>query len=101
MAQRTQLQSNLEALLGSENVYFQPPPNVRMNYPAIVYHLDDMDTEFADNVPYLVTRRYLVTHIDADPDSSVVDAIAKLPMCLFNRGFSVDNLNHNVFTLYF
>ena len=101
MAQRTQLQSNLESLLGSENVYFQPPPNTRMNYPAIVYHLDDMDTKSANNVPYLVTRRYLVTVIDANPDSPFVGAVANLPMCLFNRGFSVDNLNHNVFTLYF
>lgn len=99
MAQRTQLQSLLETLV--ENVYFQPPRNVVMVYPCIVYKLDDMDTEFGDNAPYLVTRRYLVTVIDADPDSAIVGAVALLPMTLYNRGFAVDNLNHNVFTLHF
>lgn len=99
MAPRTQLQSLLETM--ADHVYFQPPPNVQMAYPCIVYKIDDMDTEFADNKPYTVTRRYLVTVIDADPDSAIVGAVSLLPMCLYNRGFAADNLNHNVFTLYF
>lgn len=99
MGQRTQLQSLLETL--ADNVYFQPPANVRMVYPCIVYKRDDMDTEFADNKPYLVTRRYLVTVIDADPDSAIVGAVSSLPQSLYNRGFAADNLNHDVFTLYF
>ena len=37
MANRLDLQALLEDLLGSRNVYYQPPESVKMNYPAIVY----------------------------------------------------------------
>ena len=99
MAQRTQLQLLLKTL--ADNVYFQPAANVQMTYPCIVYKRDDMDTKFSDNTPYHVTRRYLVTVIDTNPDSTIVDAVALLPQCLYNRGYAADNLNHDVFTLYF
>ena len=98
---QTELQAIFEALDGSPNVYFQPPPNVSMSYPAIVYHRDDIDTKFANNHPYSLTKRYLVTVIDRDPNSSLVDQVASLPLSLFNRNFAAGNLNHDVFVLYF
>lgn len=101
MGQRLELQSLLETLLGSENVYFQPPENIQMQYPAIVYERDSVDTKFADNNPYSHTKRYQVTVIDRDPDSSIPDAVAKLPRCLFLRHFVADNLNHDIYGLYF
>lgn len=72
-----------------------------MQYPAIVYHRDGADTEFADGAPYRYCKRYQVTVIDRDPDSQVPDKVAGLPQCLMVRFFVVDNLNHDVFTLYF
>ena len=102
MAQsRLDLQTILEEILGSENVYFQPPPNLRMQYPCIRYEQDDAETAFASNKPYRYTKRYQVTVIDANPDSLIPDEIARLPMCLFDRSFTADNLNHNVFNLFF
>lgn len=101
MAPRLQLQTLLEGLLGSRNVYFQPPANVQMQYPCIVYSRDAADTKFADNNPYRYTKRYQVTVIDRDPDSGIHDKIAALPMCAHNRFFTADNLNHDVFTLFF
>lgn len=101
MGQRLELQTLLEALLGSPNVYFQPPANVFMSYPAIVYKRDDIDASFADNSPYRLTKRYLVTVIAADPDSDIHEKVAALPQCLFNRAYPANNLNHDVFILYF
>jgi len=101
MAPRLQLQSLLESLLGSSNVYFQPPANVQMKYPCIVYSRDKADTKFANNNPYRHTKRYQVTVIDRDPDSGIPDKIAALPMSAFNRFFTADNLNHDVYTLFF
>jgi|SRR5688500_4883734 hypothetical protein len=98
---RLQLQALLELLLGSTNVYFQPPAGVQMQYPAIVYEWDDTDTRFADNRPYRHIRRYQVTVIDRDPDSVIPDKVADLPMCTFNRAFSAEDLNHKIFDLYF
>jgi hypothetical protein len=98
---RLQLQSLLEELLGSENVYFQPPPNVSMRYPAIVYQRNLANTQFAGNHPYRYTKRYSVTVIDQDPDSPIPDKVASLPMCLFERHFTAGNLHHDVFNIYF
>jgi hypothetical protein len=72
-----------------------------MEYPCIVYQRDAGNTKFADNSPYSYTQRYQVTLIDRDPDSSVLVKIADLPRCLYNRGFAVNGLNHDVFILYF
>lgn len=101
---RSELQALLESCMDSANtanVYFQPPPNVQMVYPAIVYNRDNANTKFAANSPYRHTKRYQVTVIDRDPDSKIPDRVASLPMCLFNRYFAADGLNHDVFTLYF
>jgi hypothetical protein len=101
MANRLDLQALLEDLLGSQNVYYQPPESVKMNYPAIVYALKDIENTFADNGVYLSNHKYLVTVIDKNPDSSFIDIVAKLPTCQFVRHYKSDNLNHYVFTLYF
>ena len=99
MGSRLELQTLLETL--ASNVYFQPPDGLMMEYPCIVYKRDNMDTDFADNFPYRVTTRYLVTVIDRNPDNSIVSAIAGLPKCLYNRGYAAKNLNHDAFILYF
>ena len=96
---RLDLHAILEGFAG--NVYFQPPSNVQMTYPCIVYALDTEKTEFADNSPYRRTKRYKVTYIDRDPDTLVPDDIAQLPLCVLNRPFTAGNLHHYVFNLYF
>jgi hypothetical protein len=101
MARRLDLQTLLETLLGSENVYFQPPANLQMSYPAIVYNRDDIQSAFADNSPYRLTTRYMVTVIDRNPDSDIPTKVASLPLTNFNRFYAADNLNHDVFVLYF
>lgn len=101
MAPRTELQSLLEGILGSDKVYFQPPTNVQIQYPCIVYQRDYAITEFADDHPYRYTKRYQVTYISRDPDSEIPDKVATIPRCVFNRFYTVDNLNHDVFNLYF
>lgn len=99
MAQRLELQDVLLDIC--ENVYFQPPPTIKMNYPCIVYKRDDADTEFADNRPYLRRKRYEVTVIDPNPDSDIPDKVSELPTSVFDRYFTADNLNHDVYKLFF
>ena len=83
------------------NVYFQPPNGLQMKYPCIVYELSDIDTKFADNNPHFINKRYSVTVIDSNPDSDLIGKVAALPMCSFAQFFTSDNLNHDVFNLYF
>lgn len=101
MEKRLDLQEILENILGSTEVYYQPPPTVRMKYPAIVYSREDIDAIHANNLPYGLNHRYSVTVIDRDPDSIFVDKVAKLPYCSFSRHYAADNLNHDVFALYY
>lgn len=101
MSRRLELHSVLVDILGSSHVYFQPPENVTMQYPCIVYERDTVRSEFADSLPYLRTKAYSVTYIGKDPDSSIPDVIGSLPMCSFSTHFTSDNLNHDVFRLYF
>lgn len=88
-------------ILGTKNVYFQPPESIKMKYPAIVYSVDAIDNTHADNGVYLSKTGYSVTVIDADPDSEIVGKVASLPFCRFNRHYEKDNLNHDVFRLFF
>lgn len=81
--------------------YFQPPATVTMKYPAIVYALDDIENVFANGGVYLSGRKYSVTVIDRDPDSSLIGKVSALPTCRFNRSYPKDNLNHYVFELFF
>lgn len=101
MARRLDLQDLLKAALGSDNVYFQPPPTVQMQYPCIVYHRDYELSEFADDYPYKHRKRYMVTVIDRDPDSGIPDKIAAFPLCVYDRFYTADNLNHDVYKLFF
>lgn len=101
MASRPNLQIELEELLGSKNVYYQPPASVHMNYPAIVYSRKDIENAFADNLVYNQSHSYEVIVIDQDPDSVFVEKISKLPTCRFDRHYTTNNLNHDVFTLYY
>lgn len=101
MANRTDLQVILEELLGSSHVYFQPPSNVEMNYPCIVYSRDDLDVKFAGNASYSKMWRYQLTVIDANPDSEIPSKIADLPLVRFDRHFVAGRFNHEVFELYF
>lgn len=99
MVQRDPLQAILELII--DNVYFQAPPNVQMEYPAIKYERARADTAFADNAPYRFTKQYQLILISRNPDQSALDAIAALPMCTHERFYVADNLNHDVFNIYF
>jgi hypothetical protein len=99
MAPRLELQTLLETLC--DHVYFQPPTNTVIEYPCIIYKRDAEDAKFAGNRPYRRTKRYQVTIIDRDPDSPIPDKVADLPMSTFNRFYTAENLNHDVYTVFF
>jgi len=101
MGLRRDLQDLLVEILDSDHVYFQPPNNVTIQYPCIVYNRELIVPTWAENKPYSLDNRYLVTVIDRDPESEVPDKIAALPKCVHDRFFTADNLNHNVFKLFF
>ena len=101
MDNRPDLQSLFETMLGSRNVYFQPPESLKLNYPAIVYSLDNLENKHANDSVYNMRDRYLVTYITQNPDDQAIRVLASRPLCRFDRHYKSDNLNHYVYTLYF
>ena len=101
MTRRNELHEKFCDLLGSRNVYFQPPESVRLVYPCIIYRLGNFNVKHADDITYLGTRRYIVTLVSKDPDSPFVDELLKWKLCSFDRFFTADNLNHWTFELYY
>ena len=102
MASRLDLHEELCSVLGSRNVYFQPPESVKMKYPCIRYSSDGVDSVHANNRAYRNVKRYEGVVIDSNPDSVIADKIlAHFEMCSLSPGYTADNLNHFPFTLYY
>lgn len=96
---RLELHEVLCGILGTRNVYFQPPASLRMNYPCIVYSPQAGTAWHADNYPYEVFDRYRLTVIDSDPDSIIPKRLAKLQGARAAQPYTSDNLHHWPFEL--
>lgn len=101
MATREELQAKLEELLGSRNVYYNPPANLEMKYDAIRYSLSGIQSPYANNAKYTKTKCYNLIVISKRPDPEVVDKILDLPYSSLDRPYVADNLNHYPITLYY
>ena len=101
MAPRLELQAIFTDILETDEVYFQPPPSVQMTYPCIVYRRDYELANYANDKPYTHRRRYQVIIIDRNQDSEIPAKIAALPLCVYDRFYTADNLNHDVYKLFF
>lgn len=102
MDRRLELHEKLCEILGSRNVYFQPPESVKLQYPCIIYSLSDVDTNHANNKLYLHKNRYMLMVVCKNPDDQTHEELMyRLPYCSFDRAYSADNMNHRVLTLYY
>lgn len=102
---RAELHEALVGILGSENVYYDPPATVKMKYPCIVYSLAHMHNRSANNGPvYIRYDSYTVTFIAREPEQTRRDSVPERLLAMggsvFDRDFTGDNLHHYVFTVY-
>lgn len=99
-ARRLKLQGEFKALLGSSNVYFQPPKGITLKYPCIIYQRIPQDILRADNIPYVIKQQYQVTYITKDPvDPIITSIIEAFEDIQPTRFFVSDNLYHNNYEL--
>ena len=103
MKSRLDLQNDLVDILGSNHVYFQPPEDCKIKYPCFIYERNNVNVKHADDVKYIKAMQYELMYISKDPDTN--DLIAKVldsfKYCSHIRHFVSDNLNHEVFDLYY
>lgn len=101
MADRLELHSLLQELLGSSNVYYQPPESIKMEYDAIRYSKKDIMSIHADDSKYMMRDFYELIVIARLPDHPVIKRLLALPYCSYDRHYVADNLNHDVLTIYY
>lgn len=101
MGTRLDLHALLIEVLGSRNVYFQPPTSLKMSYPAIVYSRSVNDVRYADDNPYRIIHKYDLVLIEKNPDSAIPDKLANLPRCKLDQCYTADNLYHYAFSIFY
>ena len=100
MADRLELHSVLQELLGSSNVYYQPPESIKMQYDAIRYSKKTIDSKYANDRKYSMIDCYEVIVISRLPDNPAIKKLLSLPYCSYDRHYVADNLHHDVLTIY-
>ena len=101
MKTRLELHEKLKDLLGSDNVYYQPPSNIQMKYPAIRYTKKRISKIVANDASYQKNNLYEIIVISKMPDDPVIEKILDLPYSSYDNSHTADNLNHDVISLYY
>lgn len=102
MDRRLTLHETLIEILGSNNVYFQPPESVKMSYPCIRYTKSRPRINHADNIGYFNKTHYELMVIDTNPDTTIPDRLVEqLEYCSINRYYTANNLTHVALELYY
>lgn len=101
MASRLELQQKLEDILGSRNVYYNPPESLKLNYPAIIYRRTNIKKISADNSAYDLRVEYQMILVEKNPDSPYVLKLAALPLCRHTTAYKADGLNHDIFSIFY
>lgn len=98
---RLNLHNELKTLENCE-AYYQPPENLRIQYPCFVYKRIPGERFRADNRAYHYCRCWEAVFITEDPESTVrEDMMNHFPMCRQIRDYVSDNLYHHVFNFYY
>lgn len=100
MGSRLKLHEELKSVLGSNNVYFNPPKLLK--YPCIVYKFIKPETQNADDHTYISHDRYSITIIDTNLDSTIYkDLINHFHHVFYDNHIVIDNLRHDYLTIYY
>lgn len=93
----------LQGVLGKDGkVYYQPPENLKLTYPCIVFSRSNALIRHGDNRPYQVIKRYMVNLITKNADNDVyIDRLLELPMCRYDRQMIVNGLIHDYFEIFY
>ena len=79
----------------------QVAKTIKLKYPCIIYSLSDIYTRNADDRHYSMQKVYTVSVISRDPDNTIAESILEMPKTRFDRRYIVDNLYHDILTLYY
>jgi len=82
-------------------VYFQPPEDTKMTFPAIRYTKSVKKNTQADNRVYSQQQFYDIIVIEHDPEKPLADLVSKFPGVQCGTSYKANNLYHEPFTIYY
>ena len=83
------------------NVYFTPPENIQLKYPACIVTREDLDVMKANNKPYITRMSYKLVYISKSESDEVFEKIASTyDYADFRTEYKVNGLYHKVFVIY-
>lgn len=97
---RTEFDKWLRKILGSNNVYFQPPESKKLEFPCIVYNISSHDVDYADDKIYQLRHKYVVRYVayPKDFDGPMKENLARELNVPIQQIYAQDGLYHCVFT---
>lgn len=102
MGNRLELHKELVKIFESNNVYYQPPESIKIVYPCIIYKQTGMNIKKANNKCYIMHDKYDITIITRTPDPKIkYEILNHFRMINFDRMYTMNNLNHYTYTLYY
>lgn len=98
---RIKFHNKLKEVLGSNNVYFNPPRSTDIKYPCIIYNLKDIPIKRASNEIYILEHVYNVLLIGIKPYEDIKDKILiSFKYSKFDRPYINEGLYHYAYTIY-
>ena len=98
---RLALHKKLVDILGSNNVYYQEPPNTGMKYPCILFSFNSIAVDKADNKPYILTGNWTITHMfkKISDDTIKYDMLNEFLGISFDRRIKTGGVYNDYYTL--
>nr|DAV77718.1 MAG TPA: tail completion protein [Bacteriophage sp.] len=83
------------------NIYFTPPDDVILKFPACVVTREDFDVRKANNTPYISSMGYKIVYMSKNESDEVFMKIANtFRYSAFRSEYKVNGLYHKVFVVY-
>ena len=92
---------NRDKSLGLKKIYYQPPSNIKLDYPCLIYSDLPKTIRYANNHSYIDYDHYQVTIISKNPSDLYKKVLVNsLPFTKDSNTFINDNLYHYIFDCY-
>ena len=82
------------------NVYFQPPSNIGLVFPAVVYSIKTIKIRHANDAPYTFKTVYQIILISKNPEEAILYELLKLTGISFDTAYAKDHLYFNVLSIH-
>lgn len=98
-----ELGDELRTLIGDGyDIKYQPKSATKLTYPCILYELSKVDVRHAEDKPYLMTKRYRITHIYKSIDNELIEEFLNaFDYVSYDNRQIVDGLYHDYYTIYY